>query len=234
MTLNDVLSTWMRPDVLPIAVLAFISGLLWNIPIIKLLFYPFRILNVFIHELSHGFVAAMTGGEFRRFVVNLEISGTAYRVGGVTFFVAQAGYLGTALVGAFLMLLTTANIPARVVLLGLGLFLGLLCLLCVANCFGIVAGWTLAGLLLFAGSQLDDESAAPILLFLVVQMSLAAVQSLFELIQYPKYKGLTDAEKMEAITAVPAVFWALLWCAIAIAILLWSVTVAYRDLPLPR
>ncbi len=37
---------------------------------------------------------------------------------------------------------------------------------------------------------------------------------------------------MEDVTAIPAVIWALLWCAVAIGILLWSVTITYRDLPL--
>jgi hypothetical protein len=38
----------------------------------------------------------------------------------------------------------------------------------------------------------------------------------------------SDAEIMEELTAVPAVVWALLWCLAAVAILVWSVTVAYR------
>src|SRR5262245_57803720 len=184
MTLDDVLITFSRPDVLSIVGLGFLSVLLWQVPVVKLLFYPFRLLDTFVHELSHGFAAGMTGGRFMKFEVNPLLSGRAWAYGGMTLIVASAGFLGTALFGGFLVLLTTASIPARVVLIGIGLLLGLLCLLFVANCFGIVAGWTLAGLLFVAGWQLDDEGAAAILLFLAVQMILASFDSLFDLVKY--------------------------------------------------
>jgi hypothetical protein len=234
MTLNDVLATFGRRDVIFIVGLGVLSVLLWNIPVLKLLFYPFRILNTFIHELSHGLAAAMTGGSFVRFVVRPDMSGTAYNYGGATLIVAPAGYLGSALFGGFLILLTTASIPARVVLMGFGLLLGLLCLLFVANCYGIVTGWILATGLFYAGWKLDDQRAATILLFLAVQLILASFDSLFILLHISRnIRGTSsDAERMEKITAIPAAFWALLWCATAITILIWSVTMAYRDMPL--
>jgi hypothetical protein len=236
MTLEDVLITFSRRDVLLIVGLGFVSVLLWQVPGIKILFAPFRLFNTFIHELSHGIVAVATGGKFERFEVNPDFSGAAYRFGGITLFVAPAGYLGATLFGGFLVLLTATSIPARVVLISLGLLLGFLCLLFVSNCFGIFMGWVLAGLLFLAGWQLDDQGAASILLFLAVQMILASFDSLFNLSRYLSYKKpgspLSDAEKMEGITGIPASTWALLWCATAIFILIWSITTAYRDMPL--
>jgi hypothetical protein len=236
MTLENVLITFSRRDVLSIVGLGFVSVLLWQVPIIKIVFAPFRLFNTFIHELSHGIVAVMTGGRFERFEVNPDFSGTAYRSGGITFFVAPAGFLGAALFGGFLVLLTTASIPARVVLIGLGILLGFMSLLFVSNCFGIFMGWALAGLLFFAGWQLDDQGAASILLFLAVQMILASFESLFNLAKFPSYRKFghspSDAEKMQDITGIPAGSWALLWCATAIFILIWSITTAYRDMPL--
>jgi hypothetical protein len=234
MTWNDVISTFGRRDVLLIVGLAFVSVLLWNIPLIKLFFYPFRVLNVFVHELSHGFAAAMSGGRFDRFVVNPEISGAAYRYGGAHLIVAPAGYLGAALFGAFLILLSATSISARAILMGMSILLALACLFFVANCFGYVAGWGLSALLFYVGWQLDDSGAAAVLLFLAVQLILASFESLFVLLDLSRRgrgRG-SDAEKMEAITGIPAASWALLWCFAAVAILVWSITVAYRDLPL--
>src|SRR5690348_6920651 len=102
MTLNDVLATFGRRDVIFIVGLGFLSVLLWNVPVLKLLFYPFRILNVFIHELSHGFAAAMTGGKFQRFVILPDL-GIAFSGGGMQWIVLSAGYLGSALFGGFLV-----------------------------------------------------------------------------------------------------------------------------------
>jgi hypothetical protein len=234
MTVGDVIETFGRRDVLLIVGLGFLSVLLWNVPVVKLLFYPFRLLNVFVHELSHGFAAALSGGTFTRFEINPEISGVAYRYGGSHFIVAPAGYLGAALFGGVLILLTATSIPARAVLMGIGILLALACLIFLANCFGYVAGWGLSALLFYLGWQLDDRGAATLLLFLAVQMILASFESLLVLLSLSRTgrgKG-SDAEKMEQLTGIPAASWALLWCMTAVAILIWSITVAYRDLPL--
>jgi Peptidase M50B-like len=118
--------------------------------------------------------------------------------------------------------------------MGLGMFFGLICLLFVGNLYGVVVGLALAGVIYYAGWQLDDEGAASILLFLAVQSILASFHSLFILVRASRNGRRTDsdAEKMQHLTAVPALFWALFWCLIAVLILVWSITVAYRDLPL--
>jgi hypothetical protein len=234
MTLNDVLVTFGRRDVLLIVGLGLLSVILWNIPFIKLLLYPFWLFNTFIHEFGHAFALGMTGRRFRGVVIEPNREGVTKFEGRRGCILISAGYLGSALFGGFLILLTTADLSARAALLVLGVLFGILCLFFVTNCFGIIAGMVLAGALCVAGSYLDDQSAAMALLFLAVQTILASFDSLFVLVRIARSgrRHDSDAELMEAITAIPAVLWALLWCAVAIGILLWSVTVAYRDLPL--
>ena len=233
MTWNDVIFTFGRRDVLLIVGLATISVLLWNIPIINIAFIPFRAFNTIIHELGHVIAARMTGGMFKRFVV-FPLGGGATPVqGGVSWIVFGVGYLGATLFGSLLILLTTSSIPARATLMGLGMLLGLICILFAGNAFGFLIGLFDAALLFYAGSQLDDESAATILLFLAVQMIVASFRSLFIQLQISRRgMGRSDAEMMQQFTAIPAIIWALLWCLISLAFLVWSITVAYRDLPL--
>ncbi|MFL5806978.1 MAG: M50 family metallopeptidase [Roseiflexaceae bacterium] len=236
MTLNDVLTTFGRRDVLLIVGLGLLSVLLWQVPIVNWLFIPFRVLNTFIHELCHIVAARVTGGKFQRFRLRLTGGGFTPVLGGTTCLVASAGYLGAALFGGLLILLTAANIPSRTALLGLGVLVGLLCFLFVGNCFGVAVSLVLAGVLYLAGWYLDEPTAATVLLFLATQMILASFKSLSIQLQISRQaragQNPSDAEIMEDVTAIPAVIWALLWCAVAIGILLWSVTVAYRDLPL--
>ena len=234
MTLDDVLITFSRPDVLPIVGLGALSVLLWNVPVLKLLLYPFWLFNTYIHELSHVIAIRMTGGWFQRFEIEPSLGGATPFFGRPNWFVASAGYVGSPLFGGFLILLTTSSIPARAVLMGLGMFFGIICLLFVGNLYGLVMGLALASLIYIAGWQLDDEGAASILLFLAVQAILASFHSLFILVRISHSRRRTDsdAEKMQHLTAIPALFWALFWCFIAILILVWSITTAYRDLPL--
>src|SRR5262245_40147037 len=109
MTLEDVLITLGRPDVLPILVLGLITVVLRELPIIRLLFVPFRALNTMIHELSHVIAVRITGGQYQRVIINPLGGGSTLVRGGSPFIVASAGYLGASLFGAILILLTTSS-----------------------------------------------------------------------------------------------------------------------------
>jgi hypothetical protein len=235
MTFEDVLITFGRPDVLPILALGLVSILLWNVPILKIVLYPFWLFNTYIHELAHVIAIRISGGRYQRFEIYPNLGGVTPFLGRPNWFIASAGYVGSSLFGAFLILLTTSAIPARAVLMGLGMFIGLMCLLFVGNLYGMFMGLALAALIYYAGWQLDDEGAASVLLFLAVQSILSSFYSLVILVRASRSGRRTesDAERMQHLTAVPALFWALFWCVIALLVLVWSITIAYRDLPLP-
>jgi hypothetical protein len=112
---------------LALAALALLLALLlWQVQSLYLLMVPFRLFVTMIHELAHGLAAELTGGDFVRFEVTHHGAGLAYTRGGWPFVIIQAGYLGAAIFGAALLILThrTAN-PGRVAV-GLGVFLALL------------------------------------------------------------------------------------------------------------
>ena len=61
---------WRWRKVFGLLLLATILIVLWRIPGLGWLAYPFRLFGTFVHELSHGLAALGTGGSFRRFVVH--------------------------------------------------------------------------------------------------------------------------------------------------------------------
>ena len=100
--------------------------LLWQVQGLYLLMVPFRLFVTMIHELAHGLAAELTGGDFVRFQVTSHGTGLAYTRGGSPFTILQAGYLGTAIFGAGLLVLAhRAPQPGRVAV-GLGVFLAIL------------------------------------------------------------------------------------------------------------
>lgn len=215
--------------------LGIISMLLWRLPGFEWLLYPFRLFNTFVHELSHGIAAVATGGSFRRFMVHADLTGTAWSAGGIRWIVSSAGYIGSALFGGLLTILSARGVSARAVLFGLGLALGGMCILFVTNAFGVVAGLLLAGALCLAGRQLPKLWADTLLLLLAVQMMLNALESVFDLVAISRFApGMTtDAQNMAQATGAPALVWAVLWSVIAIVILVMSLRVAYRRPPAP-
>ncbi len=224
---------WRHREVLVVLALGIVSVILWRLPMFGLLFYPFRLFNTFVHELSHGLAAIATGGAFRRFVVNPDLTGTAWSAGGMQWIVTSAGYLGSAVFGGLLTILSSRNFSTRKVLLGMGIILGLLCLMFVRNAFGIVAGLAVAGVMCLAGQRLSRWWADGLLLLLAVQMMLNSIDSLFDLttLATAAPNVLTDAQIMARTTGVPAVIWAALWSVVALAILAGSLLVAYRRPP---
>lgn len=229
------LASWRQREVLLVLGLALVTIVTWRVPLVGWLLYPFHVYGTFIHELSHGFAAILTGGAFRRFVVNPDLSGTALSAGGIRWIVVSAGYLGSAIFGGILTWLSASAVPARRVLMGLGLALGVLSLLFVRNLFGLGAGIVLAALLFVAGRKLRETWADGLLLFLAVQMMLSALDSVFDLVQISAASGAirTDAQIMAEATGIPAIVWAALWSTLALVILLVSLRLAYRRTPPP-
>lgn len=226
---------WRQREVLLVVGLALATIMAWRVPIVGWLLYPFQLYGTFVHELSHGLAAVLTGGEFRRFVVHPDLSGTALSAGGIRWIVVSAGYIGSAIFGGILTLLSVSAVPARRVLVWLGLTLGVLSLLFVRNLFGLAAGVVLAALLYGAGRKLRETWADSLLLLLAVQMMLNALDSVFDLVQISAASGATrtDAQIMAQATGIPAIVWAGLWSGLSLLILLATLRLAYRRVPPP-
>lgn len=216
-------------DVVSIILLSFGSIVLARVPVLGVVFYPFQLFGVFIHEVCHGVLAILTGGEFRRFTVYYNRSGLAWSSGGVRWIVVSAGYVGTAIAGGLLIMLAASNVSANGALSILGASLALVCVIFARNLFGFAMGIGIALLLFLAGRHLTNQWADLLLLFLAVQTSLNALNSLFNLVRVSRNPTHTtsDAETMQQLTGLPAPFWAVVWVIIAIAVLMLALTVAY-------
>lgn len=236
-----------RPQALTLLVAATISILLWFIPYAEFLTYPFRIFVTFIHEGGHALAALLTGNSVASLSVATNASGETYSSEGGLFsqiFIASAGYLGAMGFGALLLILIRKTIAARLVLLGCGLFVFALTMI-----YGFIKpifSWTswsgipftlLAGTIISVGLILIARFASArvatfFVSFLAVQCVLNAffdLKTVFFLSFDPAAQ--TDAFNMARATGIPAIFWTIVWIALALGFL-WFVMrlyVAGRD-----
>jgi len=74
--------------------------LLWWTPLLL----PFRLFVTMVHELSHALVAILTGGQVLGIAIRLDGSGVTYARGGNLVLTASAGYVGSSVFGAVLLL----------------------------------------------------------------------------------------------------------------------------------
>ena len=225
---------WRWSELAGLAALAVLLLVLWQIPGVGFVVYPFRLFGTFVHEISHGLAALATGGNFHRFTVSPDLSGLAWSAGGWRWVISSAGYIGSAVFGGVLILLAARGAASRVLLMTLGLVLGLLCLLFVRNLFGILSGLVLAAATFYTGYRLRPPWSDVVLLVLALQLVLDGFNSLFTLLRLSAASNVqTDALSMAQATGIPAVIWSLVWAAISLAVLGYTLYLAYRRRVLP-
>lgn len=88
---------------------------LWGTPVV----IPLKILVVFLHELSHGLAAVLTGGSIESISLSAREGGVAITRGGNVFAIYSAGYLGSLGLGVLLLLIALRTHADRA---ALGLF----------------------------------------------------------------------------------------------------------------
>jgi Peptidase M50B-like len=206
---------------------------LWNVPQLSALMYPFRLFVTFVHETGHGLAAILSGGALGSFEVYADGSGLARTAGGNLALILPAGYLGAALFGAVLFYLTNTVQHTRVITGVLGgylivmtvLFTGILS---TAFLVGIIGGVVLV-YVAARGNSISN------LLILNVLALLTAFHALLDLLYLIGNSGAglgdvrNDAAAFSAAFApiVPGAVWAALWAGLAVVMmataLYWSI-----------
>jgi len=232
-----------RPQAMTLLLAAAISIALWFIPFAEILSYPFRIFVTFIHEGGHAIAALLTGNSVQSLSVAMNGSGETYTTQGGWFsqmFVSSAGYIGAMTFGALLLVLIRRAVAARIVLLGsAGIVLALTIIFGVVKPLFAGAWLSLSGLpfTLFAGVVLaaglfavarfaSARVATFVVSLLAVQCVLNALldlKTVFFLSSPFAATVPTDAVNMANTTGVPAIFWAGLWIAFSVLILLVAI-----------
>lgn len=240
-----------RPQAKLLMIAAAVSIVLWFVPFAEILAYPFRIFVTFIHEGGHATAALLTGNSVQSLSVSPNGAGETYTTQGGLFsqvFISSAGYLGAMAFGAVMLVLIRRAAAARVIL-----FVSAFLILFLTFVFGFlkpiftgppVSWWTvpftfIAGVMislgLYAiGRWTSERVALFIVSMIAVQCILNALLDLKTVLflSSPFAPSVpNDALNMANATGVPAIFWAVLWIAVAFGILLLALRlyVARRD-----
>ena len=80
-----------------------IIALLWNIPYVRGILYPFKMLVIAFHEFSHAITSLLTGGKVESISLDPREGGVTKMRGGISAITLPAGYLGSSLIGALLI-----------------------------------------------------------------------------------------------------------------------------------
>lgn len=193
-----------------------------TLPLLRFVALPIQYFNTHTHELCHALTAIATGGQVQHIEVDASGGGITPIVGGNLTFTASAGYVGASLIGAMMILFGRTPEKAKRVLFGLGAILLLSMLIWVrGDLIGIISGLFWGCALLLAGLKLNGNYALFAVQFLGVEQCLTSLNDLLILMHVSAMSQLhSDAKIMESVWHVPALFWALGWSALSIALML--------------
>lgn len=193
------------------------SIIIWALPGIRFITLPLSYLNTHLHEIAHAIMAFATGGIPQYILVNADGSGLTPVIGGNILLTASAGYPGTAIIGATLIMGAKKADTARLALKVLAVVLGIFLILLVrGDQIGFISAICWIPLLWYLATKLDPDQVVFAAQFLGIQLCLTAFQSLINLLGITaNTNDHSDALILQQTTGIPDFFWATIWCLIS-------------------
>ena len=198
-----------------LVLLTVVVFLLWQTPVV----WPLKILVIFFHEGAHGLAAVLTGGSIEEISVVVEEGGHAVTRGGNLFAILTAGYLGSLLIGLFLLLgsvRTTWDKPL-VTLLGLGL--AVMAVFYIRDLFPLGFALLTAAVLFGVARYLPVEVNALVLRVIGLTSMIYVPYDIFSDTLARSYLR-SDARMLAEAFGGTTMMWGLLWLLISLA-LIW-------------
>jgi Peptidase M50B-like len=226
-----------RTELSWLIIAAIATAVLWQIPGGNYILYPFTILATWFHEMAHGLMALILGGNFHHLQINSDGSGVAaYSYRGNLFLgsigralVAAAGPMGPPVAGAALILASRSLKAANLSLKILGCFLLISTLIWVRSLFGIIAIPLLGLLILAIALKTSSLVQGFAIQFLGVQACVSTYHQLDYLFSYNAGPlGISDTAQIQRELFLPYWFWGGLMAVASVIILVQSLRMAYK------
>lgn len=231
-------TTFLRSNGLIVS-LALISVVLSSLPIVHYVFLPFEFFTTFIHEGSHAIASLIMGESVDIIVINPDTSGyMQHSVSSSIFaqgFISSAGYIGAAMVGGILIVLSSYKNTSRFLLLALGILFLVAIVLYVRDVFTLVISAGFSAALFLLATKGSDNLCYFGLNFLAVQCALNSLTDVMTLVKLSLGArasawsvGHSDAEAVAQMLWLPAIVWSILWVLISLMILFYALKTSSR------
>jgi hypothetical protein len=202
------------------------------------LLLPVKLLVVMGHESGHALATLLAGGEVKRVVLSSDQSGACLSAlppgAWPSILVYSAGYVGSAVAGAVLLILGFRLRLARTVLGAYAVWLAVMAVLFAGNAFTVAFCLGMAAVLAAGARWLPLLAVRFLVLFLAVFTGLYALFDLRDDLWNPAMRAQSDAALLAAGTIVPAFVWAGLWTLLSLGILGWAAAFSLRSRPGPK
>lgn len=187
---------------------------------------PFKLITVFLHEMSHALACKLTCGQVESIQVHADEGGATVTRGGVYWLILPAGYLGSSFWGMVFILASTNLLPSRI---AAGCFIAALFIVLFVAKNWLLRGLCIGFIIFLAGIWvLQEFTEVHILrysiLFIGVMNSLFSVYDIYDDLISRRVNS-SDAEKFAEVCPCPCngVAWGVIWGIISFTLLCGSV-----------
>lgn len=206
-----------------LALLLIFAGIwfLWDTVFV----YPIKIFVVFMHEVSHGVAAVVTGGQIVTIEINQQQGGHAITQGGSRFWTLTAGYLGSLIWGGLILLLAARTRLDKAVSVLIGIGMVAISIGFGESSFTYIFGISFGVALLLIGFFLPEGFNDWILRIIGVTSCLYAILDIKSDVLDRSHLR-SDARMLSELTGIPTTVWGGLWILIAVALTVWFLYIA--------
>ncbi|MDY7225484.1 M50 family metallopeptidase [Hyalangium rubrum] len=219
-----------RLDTKRVALLLLFLGVGWYFWDSRVLL-PLKLLVVMMHESGHALASLLVGGKVDSITLRMDESGACLSAlpPGVLrkVVVFSAGYLGSAVMGAVLLLATFRFRLCRWVLGAACVWLAVMGVLYARDSFTLLFCLGTSVVLGLAAKFLPSEVVDVVNLFLAAFTALYALFDFRDDLWNSQVRAGSDAALLAQQTWVPAIVWAAIWTLLGIALLGWA---AYKSM----
>ncbi|KAF8184930.1 peptidase M50B-like-domain-containing protein [Mycena galopus ATCC 62051] len=99
-----------------------VIAILWHVPYLNKIIYPFKLLTVGFHEMSHAIMGVLTCATIHSIELDPDEGGATSMSGGIPWLTLPAGYLGSGFIGAALIACGFDTNASKVAVIVLGVF----------------------------------------------------------------------------------------------------------------
>ena len=192
-------------------VLVIAAGII-QLPIISI---PFKWLESYFHEISHGIAALVTGGSIIKIELFPNGAGLCTTQGGSRFFISFFGYAGAALWGVLIYSIASANMRMA------QLFSAFLALLLISSMLFWIRDLLTFVIVLFLLAIFIAKFKFSKLIYLQISLQVTGALVLLNSVKSPWYlvdgRSLGDGATLAKLTGLPEILWVLMWFILGLA-----------------
>ena len=200
----------------------------WELPFLT----PLKLLAVAGHETGHAVASLIVGGSVNQIHIAADQSGDCMSMIPDGYFariiVSSGGYVGGAIIGALLLLLTFRLNWGKAMLGVAAVWLATIALFYGRDPFTLLFCLGMAALFGLGAKFLPNDVAASVNLFLASFTALYAVMDLKDDLWNADIRSQSDAAILASTSHIPAVVWAFVWTVMSLLIVGYGAYLALK------